>query len=123
MSYKTALRRMARQTGELPHEFLLRVTRGEVIEQQVPVLGEPGVFTTELLVPDLPMRIDAAKSCAPFFAPKLSVQAVDVSGIGDLQDLNHDELQARLRVVMLQLSQVSPEAVAQVLPQLVGANT
>lgn len=46
-----------RSQGELPHEFLLRVVRGE------PINGE---------VQPVDVRIDAAKAAAPFFAPKLS---------------------------------------------------
>lgn len=118
MSYKTAVRKLARDSGELPHEFLLRITRGEIIRQQVPSKDDPTVYEEIELVPDLAMRVDAAKAAAPFFAPKLAVQHVEVGGLGDLQDLSVDELQARLRVVMLQLSQVSPDAIASVLPQL-----
>lgn len=118
MSYKTAVRKLARDSGELPHEFLLRITRGEIIRQHVPSKTDPNVYEEIELVPDLAMRVDAAKSVAPFFAPKLAVQHVELGGLGDLQDLSVDELQARLRVVMLQLSQVSPDAIATVLPQL-----
>ena len=47
----------AKSTGELPHEFLLRVVRGESIDDQVPTLEQ---------------RIAAAVSVAPYFAPKLA---------------------------------------------------
>jgi hypothetical protein len=47
----------AKATGELPHEFLLRVVRGECIDDQYPTLGQ---------------RIAAAVSAAPYFAPKLA---------------------------------------------------
>ena len=47
----------AKSTGELPHEFLLRVVRGECIDG---------------LVPTLEQRISAAVSAAPYFAPKLA---------------------------------------------------
>ena len=47
----------AKSTGELPHEFLLRVVRGECIDD---------------LVPTLEQRISAAVSAAPYFAPKLT---------------------------------------------------
>ncbi|MFN4894565.1 MAG: hypothetical protein ACK5HO_02170 [Pseudomonadota bacterium] len=47
----------AKLTGELPHEFLLRVVRGESIDDQVPTLEQ---------------RIAAAVSVAPYFAPKLA---------------------------------------------------
>ena len=48
----------AKAGGELPHQFLLRIMRGEVID------GER---------PSLQMRIAAAVSAAPYFAPKLAV--------------------------------------------------
>lgn len=47
----------AKSTGELPHEFLLRVVRGECIDD---------------LMPTLEQRISAAVSAAPYFAPKLA---------------------------------------------------
>ena len=47
----------AKSTGELPHEFLLRVVRGETIDEQIPSLEQ---------------RIAAAVSVAPYFAPKLA---------------------------------------------------
>ena len=47
----------AKATGELPHEFLLRVVRGECIDDQIPTLEQ---------------RIAAAVSVAPYFAPKLA---------------------------------------------------
>jgi hypothetical protein len=46
-----------KSTGELPHEFLLRVVRGESIDEQVLTLEQ---------------RIAAAVSVAPYFAPKLA---------------------------------------------------
>lgn len=120
MSYKTNLRRLARQTGELPHEFLLRVSRGEVIEVQKRDPDDPTLFFTEQVVPDLPMRIDAAKACAPYFAPKLSIQQVDVSGVAELNDLSTDELSSRLRIVLMQLAQINPEAALSLAPTLTG---
>lgn len=47
----------ARSTGELPHEFLLRVSRGEEID---------GVS------PSFDARMGAAIAAAPYFAPKLA---------------------------------------------------
>lgn len=81
-----AAREAARLTGELPHEFLLRVTRGEIIAQ--PVRMESGETKTVYQIPDLPMRIDAAKSAAPYFAPKLSaVQFLSQSTDDELDQL------------------------------------
>lgn len=47
----------AKATGELPHEFLLRVVRGQCIDDQYPTLEQ---------------RIAAAVAAAPYFAPKLA---------------------------------------------------
>lgn len=73
-----AAREHAAATGELPHMFLLRITRGEVISTDVmdPVTGE---LKKIFQVPDLPMRMDAAKAAAPYFAPKLSAVEVATS--------------------------------------------
>lgn len=70
-------RARARETGELPHEFLLRVMRGEIIEGQVwDTVRQCAVVVYESA--DLQTRIDAAKACAPYFAPKMS--SVEVVG-------------------------------------------
>jgi hypothetical protein len=53
--------------GELPHEFLLRVTRGDAIMHGMDEKGEP-IFVR----PTFEQRIDAAKYAAPFYAPKLA---------------------------------------------------
>lgn len=116
--YNAAIRRMARDSGQLPHEFLLQMSRGEPVETYTQSPEDPDVLIKRTVVPDLAMRVDAAKACANYFAPKLSIQQVDMTGLSELGDLSVDELQSRLRVVMLQLSQVSPEAIASVLPQL-----
>ncbi|MEN9846093.1 MAG: hypothetical protein RIS36_1240 [Pseudomonadota bacterium] len=47
----------AKEGGELPHQFLLRIVRGDAID------GER---------PSLQMRIAAAVAAAPYFAPKLA---------------------------------------------------
>ena len=47
----------AATAGEMPHEFLLRVMRGEAVDGAVPTFAE---------------RLDAAKAAAPYFAPKLA---------------------------------------------------
>lgn len=68
----------------LPHEFLLKVVRGEPIEQMVltNVLDRKGekVLHTEyqkrIIYPDLPARVDAAKAVAPYYAPRLAAQIV-----------------------------------------------
>ena len=47
----------AKEGGELPHQFLLRIVRGDSVG------GE---------VPSIQMRIAAAVAAAPYFAPKLA---------------------------------------------------
>lgn len=58
-----AAREWAYTTGELPHMFLLRVARGEEVKEG----GKK---------PSFEERVDAAKACAAFFAPKLQTVAV-----------------------------------------------
>lgn len=67
-------RRRASLTGDLPHQFLLRIMRGEVIYVQ-------GVGVK----PDLAMRVDCAKAAAPYYAPKLAqVQVLESLSDEDL---------------------------------------
>lgn len=73
-----AAREWAYATGELPHMFLLRVARGEEVKNG----GKP---TFEEMV-------DAAKACAPFFAPKLqSVTVTDREETDPPQELVFNE--------------------------------
>lgn len=65
----------AHRTGMLPHEFLLKISRGGRID---------GVK------PDLNLRISCAKAAAPYYAPKLS--AVEL-----IKDLNDEELDAIIK--------------------------
>jgi len=51
------IRAKAQESGELPHEFLLRVSRGDQID------GIPITFE---------QRMTAATAAAPYFAPKLA---------------------------------------------------
>lgn len=81
----------ARETGEMPHEFLLRIARGEVIETKVRS-PETGEVRSVFQVPDLPMRVDAANKAAPYYAPKLSA----VQWMQKADDNELDELIARL---------------------------
>lgn len=53
----------AKTTGELPHEFLLRISRGEDIDGYTPNFQE---------------RVSAAQAVAPYFAPKLA--SIEQSG-------------------------------------------
>lgn len=81
-------REEARKTGELPHEFLLRVVRGEIIYRRE--VDEDGVITKVREVYDFPTRVDAAKASAPYYAPKISTVEV-ISGVPD------DELDAIIK--------------------------
>lgn len=50
-------REEAAKTGQLPHEFLLAVSRGEKVGEYEPTFED---------------RLDAAKAAAPYYAPKLA---------------------------------------------------
>lgn len=58
-------RTKAQATGQLPHEFLLSIVRGEAVDDVVPKLAD---------------RIDAAKAAAPYFAPRMSATDIAVTG-------------------------------------------
>lgn len=75
----------AEATGLLPHEILLSIARGEPqMEVHVnPITNERVVQYTAPA--DLPQRLQAATSAAPYYAPKL--QTVEV-----IQGLNDDSL-------------------------------
>ena len=47
----------AKATGELPHQFLLRIVRGDTIDGYTPTIEQ---------------RVYAAVAAAPYFAPKLA---------------------------------------------------
>lgn len=100
------IRQMARMSGQLPHEFLLHVCRGEVVVEKY--LDDEGLVQEREVYPDISMRIDAAKAAAPFFAPKLSVQQVDMSASADLEHLSVDELKRRLQLTLTRLQASQP---------------
>lgn len=60
-----------REKGELPHEFLWRISRGEPIEGWYFDQKKKKHCRTTLH-PTLDQRIDCAKAAAPYFAPRLS---------------------------------------------------
>lgn len=70
----------ARTEGEMPHEFLLRVSRGGVVD--------------DVTIP-MDVRIDAAKAAAPYFAPRLQAieQKIDatISGVVSAEPLTEEE--------------------------------
>jgi hypothetical protein len=78
----------AKETGMLPHEWLLGVARGDSVEQKrwkIQYDKETGEeisreLITETIYPEFPVRMDAAKAAAPFYAPRLATQTVSVQG-------------------------------------------
>jgi len=83
-------REAAMETGLLPHEWLLKVSRGEPIEQKRWKIiydkqgNEKGrELITEEVYADFPTRIDAAKAASPYYAPRLAVQNVSITGNTD----------------------------------------
>jgi hypothetical protein len=69
--------------GMLPHELLAAVARGEEID---------GV------IPSFEQRIDAAKACAPYFAPRLSNSNVTQRTFTSLSEISDEELAALVGV-------------------------
>lgn len=83
-------REAAAESGMLPHEWLLKVSRGEPIEQKRWKIiydkqgNEKGrELITEEVYADFPTRIDAAKAASPYYAPRLAVQNVSITGNTD----------------------------------------
>ena len=79
----SALAKHAALDGVLPHEWLLKVVRGESVKQRrwkviYDARGKPirEELVEEEVYPDLQTRIDAAKAAAPYFAPKLAVHTL-----------------------------------------------
>lgn len=98
-----AARLAAQATGLLPHEWLLAVARGEGIEQKrwkitVDRRGdETKELITEVIYPDFHMRQDSAKAAAPYYAPRLAAQTVDLSGTLGVTRMSDTELDEELR--------------------------
>ncbi|MCB9557345.1 MAG: hypothetical protein H6707_14660 [Deltaproteobacteria bacterium] len=67
---------------------MLRVMRGEPIKHKVVVEAADKrgvvrqVVREEMIYPDFATRLEAAKSCSAFFAPRLAAQAIRA----DMQD-------------------------------------
>lgn len=68
-------REAAKATGELPHEFLLRVSRGETIQIGTTKKGKPKFYT-----PSFAARFNAAVAAAPYFQPKLASVEQKIEG-------------------------------------------
>lgn len=90
--------------GELPHQFLARVARGEVIRHDSidPLTGE--VTECYQIVP-FEVRVDAAKAAAPYFAPKLAT--VEIA-----PNLSDDEVLALLTGAVRELGGNVPALLA-----------
>ena len=89
-------RKRARDTGELPHEFLLRVARGEgidLIEEK-----EDGSLKERTYYPNFTDRVEAATSCANYFAPKLTAQQVE--NLDGATELSDEDITRQLEVLM-----------------------
>lgn len=82
-------REEAQRTGVLPHEWLLSVSRGEAVthmrlkieyHKSGPNKGEEKSreWVEEIIYADFPTRLDAAKAAAPYYAPKLATQTINV---------------------------------------------
>jgi hypothetical protein len=79
-------RKRAEETGELPHEILLSMARGnpqpvKKVEFHADT-GEIEVVITGYEILDLEGRRDAAKAAAPYYAPKISTVEV-ITGVSD----------------------------------------
>ena len=74
-------REEAKRTGRLPHEILLDIARGDLIQQKR-IDPSTGEIIQLPVCPTLEQRIDAAKAAAPYFAPKISTVEV-ISGVAD----------------------------------------
>lgn len=95
----------AKLAGLLPHEWLLKVVRGEPIEQHyvVDVIDKKtGVVIGEevhskMVYPSLDMRADAAKAAAPYYAPRLATQVITLRGREDvLNQLTDEQIDAAI---------------------------
>lgn len=84
-------REEAAKTGELPHEFMLRVMRGEEIDGHTPEFKD---------------RMDAAKAAAPYFAPRLASTNIDATLSGQRRSM-HDYSEEELWEILL--SALPPE--------------
>lgn len=71
-------RERAAATGELPHEFLLRVARGE--DAFVDYVGAGSARRQIRRKPSFAERVDAAKAAAPYFQPRLATTDVQHRG-------------------------------------------
>jgi len=94
-------KQIAQETGLLPHEWLLAVSRGEGIvhKRWVVKFDAKGKEVSrdlieEIIYADFTTRIDASKAAAPFYAPKLVAQTVTTPGSSSGSNATADALKA-----------------------------
>lgn len=110
----TQARLEAAQSGLLPHEWLLKVARGEPVPHtkwKITYHAKTGVELKRELVheeyyADFDRRIDAAKAAAPFYAPRLATQTVTVHGNLGLTKLTDDELKDELLALIKEMPEL-----------------
>lgn len=85
-------RKQARESGELPHEFLLRVARGEPID--IVELNEEGLRIAKIYYPTFSDRVECANACANYFAPKLTAQQTE--SMDPVSEMTDEELNRKL---------------------------
>jgi hypothetical protein len=111
MRLSKAAEESARALGVLPHEFLHRIAAGLGIPQKrvTSVPDGRGGYRDEVVEetawPSLPMRIDAAKAAAPYYAPRLTSQQVDIKATLDPTNLSDEELRRQLNEALAKLPQ------------------
>lgn len=59
--------------------------------------NEERELITEIIYPDIHLRQDSAKAAAPYYAPRLAAQTVDVSGNLGVTRMSDAELDDELR--------------------------
>ncbi len=72
------VRKQIQENGPLPHEFLALIAQGELVEQRR-ICPETGETFCERFYPSFEMRVEAAKIAAPFFAPRLAAQHMQMA--------------------------------------------
>ena len=89
-------RKRARDSGELPHEFLLRVARGEGVDLVEET--EDGSLRERTYYPSFTDRVECATACANYFAPKLTAQQVE--NIDGAEELSDEDIARQLEALM-----------------------
>ena len=119
----TEARLKAAESGLLPHEWLLKIARGEPVAHKrwkISYDKKGAEIKRELLTEeyyaDFPQRIDAAKAAAPYYMPKLATQIVKVDGNIGLTNLSDEDLKTEL----LNLVHELPELLALIPGELNG---